>query len=322
MIEESNDSSSRDHRVRSLLPKGVRLFGKDIDNLHRHQLHRCLTSIFPQFRAPPYRWKRLSSGGWRFQHEYAEELLDYDFSNEYSSLFGGNGEFEFKKYEPASVAYCYAPKRIHNNLFVECSPGLFKAETIKKKNRKKANKRSLVLRRCYFNTQEGRAIAIREGATVSGFGIDFRMPFRRACLRCLSFEHQTEECLMEIKCRKCGDIGHVQKDCESEGYRCIHCHGDHASSKCWEAKRHCQEEDLAAALGSVRSYREVMNNEGEDTPLELPYNQVKMCRERHWDIEKFASRTGSDLVRSGRKKQKKSYAAALGRKSRNQRTKP
>ena len=65
-----------------------------------------------------------------------------------------------------------------------------------------------------------------------------------------------------------------------------------------------------------------MNNKGEDTPFELPYNQVKMCRERHWDIEKFASRTGSDLVRSGRKKQKKSYAAALGRKSKNQSAKP
>ena len=177
------------------------------------------------------------------------------------------------------------------------------------------------MRRCLFGDELGRSIAIRDGATIQGFGIDFRMPYRKACKKCFSFEHSTEDCECERLCLKCGSDGHEKADCTEENYYCIHCQGKHASNTCFEARKYYQTVDTEKALSSIRSYRDVITNQGEDEPVNLPWSQIRLCKQRHWDVEEFARRSGGDLVRSKRKRRKKinssknkSYAEAFSGK--------
>ena len=87
------NSRARGQPSRPHLPMGVVFTGNDIDKLHRHELHRRLIAFFPKFNSKPYRWKKLHSGGWRFQHANAEELLDPEFFNNSGEVFGKDRDF-------------------------------------------------------------------------------------------------------------------------------------------------------------------------------------------------------------------------------------
>ena len=185
-----------------------------------HQIHRRLQAYFPCFKLGRKRWSKIASGGWRFQHEHAHQLLDGQLVMELPSLFGGNGDFIIKAYEPPQVAFCYTPRRVHNDTLVQVIPGLFKVFNVKTKHNRKQNK--LILKKCLFYTEESRARALREGATVERFSIEFRLPFRKPCSHCFSYNHKSCDCDVEdIVCRNCSSSGHKSSECKEETYATI-----------------------------------------------------------------------------------------------------
>ena len=308
------------------LPLGIELVGKDIDALEAHQVRKCLESLYPECKYGRRRWTPLTSGGWRFQHVLVDKILEGNLVERYPQLFGGQGEYTIRPFSPPVAAFCYAPKRVENNNLVDLIPGLFKANNAKKrrKGRKDKNKgrprNGLILRKVLFSSDIARARAIREGATIEKFAIEFHVPFRNPCFRCYSFDHHTQECEAEEEiCRRCSTAGHIQADCEHEFY-CLHCEKEHSPARCWETKKKIRREEEEALLDSIPSFREVRSNPDVERPVELPWRQEKMCEAKHIDPEDFGSRTGEDFVfrkkkRKHRKSKRKprSYAAALQR---------
>ena len=154
-------------------------------------------------------WRPLASGGWHFRHSEVGLLVNNDINRELPELFNGNGNYAIKEYRPPVVAFCYAPKRVSNNTLVNEIPGLFKANYDKRAKQKK-NKKNLILRRCLFYNERARARALRESATVNRFVVEFRLPFRRACHNCYSYDHLSQDCHSESTiCRKCSSEGHL-----------------------------------------------------------------------------------------------------------------
>ena len=285
--------------------------GNDLDSVPRNQLRRSFNAFLPEFKYGGH-WSPVSSGGWKFSHRNALMLLDMDLPREFPRLFVGNGDFVVKKYEAPCVAFCYAPKRVYNGDLSEEVQGLFKSKTVRKGNR-------LWLRKCMFSSRLALTRALRDGVQIAGFSVEFHMPYRKACTICLSFDHTTLDCHAEQEiCRRCCSDQHTTDECKEKELYCCHCYGTHFSTECWKMKKQCQIDDEDELLSTIRSYKDLVEDVGEDEPVELPWKQKRRCRENNIDEVEYANRSGAELVRS----KKKSYAEVLKKKKKKNSNKP
>lgn len=53
----------------------------------------------------------------------------------------------------------------------------------------------------------------------------------KRCLKCLGYNHKSENCTGDKACLKCGENDHEIKDCKSENSKCINCYNAKLKTK-------------------------------------------------------------------------------------------